>query len=49
MTMMDESAPEFPLILNSDEKSSPFINCLRNNYRHLKKWAKRTHTTAPAI
>lgn len=31
-------------ITESEDKSSPFKNCLRNHYRHLKKWAKRTET-----
>lgn len=33
-----------PDIAESEDKSSPFINCIRNNYRHIKKWAKRTNT-----
>lgn len=33
-----------PEIANGEDKSSPFINCLRNTYRHLRKWAKRTDT-----
>lgn len=33
-----------PQIADGEDKSSPFVNCLRNNYRHLRKWAKRTHT-----
>lgn len=35
-----------PDIVDGEDKSSPFANCLRNNYRHLKKWAKRTQTDA---
>ncbi|MCH9613370.1 MAG: Ribosomal RNA large subunit methyltransferase K [Chlamydiia bacterium] len=31
-------------ILDFDDKTSPFKNCLRKNYRHLKKWAKRVNT-----
>jgi 23S rRNA (cytosine1962-C5)-methyltransferase len=27
-----------------DDKSSPFKNCIRKNYRHISKWAKRTQT-----
>lgn len=34
----------FPDIADGEDKSSPFKNCLRNNYRHLRKFAKRTHT-----
>lgn len=33
-----------PAIADGEDKSSPFINCLRNNYKHLRKWAKRTNT-----
>lgn len=33
-----------PSIADGEDKSSPFVNCLRNTYRHLKKWAKRTET-----
>lgn len=33
-----------PLIADGEDKSSPFKNRLRKNYRHLRKWAKRTIT-----
>ena len=33
-----------PNILDGEDKSSPFINRIRKNYRHLRKWAKRTAT-----
>ena len=33
-----------PDIYESEEKSSAFKNCLRNNYKHIRKWAKRTQT-----
>lgn len=33
-----------PNLVENEDKSSPFANCLRNQYRHLKKWAKRTNT-----
>ena len=33
-----------PSLADGEDKSSPFINCLRNAYRHLRKWAKRTET-----
>jgi 23S rRNA (cytosine1962-C5)-methyltransferase len=36
----------FPEILDGEDKSFPLKNCLRNNYRHIRKWAKRTQTTA---
>lgn len=32
-----------PEILEQD-KASPFANCIRNTYQHLRKWAKRTQT-----
>lgn len=31
-------------IADGENKTSPLANCLRNNYRHLRKWAKRTAT-----
>ncbi|HRW58757.1 MAG TPA: class I SAM-dependent methyltransferase [Chlamydiales bacterium] len=34
----------FPEILDGEDKSSPFKNCIRKNYRHIRKWAKRTQT-----
>lgn len=33
-----------PAIGNGEDKSSPFVNCIRKNYRHIRKWAKRTQT-----
>jgi 23S rRNA (cytosine1962-C5)-methyltransferase len=33
-----------PEIANGEDKSSDFVNCIRNTYRHVRKWAKRTHT-----
>ncbi len=33
-----------PQIVDGEDKSSPLKNCIRNNYRHLRKWAKRTQT-----
>ena len=33
-----------PFFADGDDKSSPFINRIRKNYRHVRKWAKRTHT-----
>lgn len=35
-----------PNLGDGEDKSSPFINCIRKNYRHIRKWAKRTHTNA---
>lgn len=34
----------FPEICDGEDKSSPFKNCIRKHYRHLRKWAKRTKT-----
>ncbi len=31
-----------PTIADGEDKSSPLKNCIRNNYRHLRKWAKRS-------
>lgn len=33
-----------PEIVEGEDKASPFKNCLRNNYRHVRKWARRTKT-----
>lgn len=33
-----------PLIADEEDKNSPFKNCIRKNYRHIRKWAKRTET-----
>jgi len=34
----------FPEIGDGEDKTSPFKNCLRKNYKHIRKWAKRTNT-----
>lgn len=41
---MTESAIDLPTILDGEDKQSPLKNCIRNKYRHLRKWAKRTNT-----
>lgn len=41
---MTDYSIQLPDIINGEDKSSPFINCIRNNYRHIRKWAKRTNT-----
>lgn len=42
---MTESHSLFlPLITDGEDKSSPLKNRIRNNYRHIRKWAKRTET-----
>lgn len=33
-----------PEIANGEDKTSPFVNRIRKNYRHLRKWARRTET-----
>lgn len=33
-----------PTISDGEDKTSPFKNRLRKNYRHLRKWAKRTRS-----
>lgn len=35
-----------PNILDGEDKGSAFLNCIRKNYRHVRKWAKRTQTNA---
>jgi len=37
---------ELPPISDGEDKTSLFKNCIRNNYRHVKKFAKRTSTDA---
>lgn len=44
MTLMNDPLFQLPEIANGEDKSSPFVNCIRNNYRHVRKWAKRTTT-----
>lgn len=33
-----------PNIIEGEDKSSPLLNRIRKNYRHVRKWAKRTQT-----
>ncbi len=33
-----------PLIKDGEDKNSPLKNCIRKNYRHLRKWGNRTKT-----
>lgn len=42
--MLNEVKLTFPEIADGENKSSPLANTLRNNYRHLRKWAKRSCT-----
>lgn len=39
-----DSACILPAIADGEDKSSILANRIRKNYRHLRKWAKRTHT-----
>jgi len=41
---MNDASPLLPEIADGEDKSSPLKNCIRNNYRHVRKWAKRTKT-----
>lgn len=43
---MSENEKELglPAICDGEDKSSPFVNCIRKKYRHLRKWARRTET-----
>ncbi len=42
---MPDRAEEFlPEIRDGEDKRCPLKNCIRNNYRHIRKWAKRTAT-----
>lgn len=42
--MTDETLFSLPNIADGEDKSSPLKNRIRKNYRHVKKWAKRTLT-----
>lgn len=41
---MNTAIIQLPFILDGEDKTSPFINRIRKNYRHARKWAKRTLT-----
>lgn len=41
---MNEIDLLLPNIKDGEDKSSPFINRIRKNYRHIRKWAKRSAT-----
>lgn len=43
---MTEIPLSLPSIADGEDKSSPLKNRIRNNYRHVRKWAKRTETNA---
>lgn len=42
--VMNEVALYLPSIADGEDKTSSFKNRLRKNYRHIRKWAKRTTT-----
>lgn len=37
-------ATQLPMIADGDDKNSPLKNRIRNQYKHIRKWAKRTNT-----
>lgn len=41
---MNEIQLSLPTIADGEDKSSIFVNRIRKNYKHIRKWAKRTHT-----
>lgn len=41
---MPETEIVLPNLADDEDKSSPLMNCIRKNYRHVRKWAKRTAT-----
>jgi 23S rRNA G2069 N7-methylase RlmK/C1962 C5-methylase RlmI len=44
MRPMSEESFFLPSIADEDDKTSPLKNRIRKNYRHIRKWAKRTVT-----
>ncbi len=43
---MTDSKITLPTIADGEDKSSAYKNRIRKNYRHVRKWAKRTETNA---
>jgi 23S rRNA (cytosine1962-C5)-methyltransferase len=41
---MDELQLNLPSIADGEDKTSLLANCIRKNYKHLRKWAKRNFT-----
>lgn len=41
---MNENKISLPTIADGEDKSSPLKNRIRKNYRHVRKWAKRSET-----
>jgi 23S rRNA (cytosine1962-C5)-methyltransferase len=41
---MNENTVLLPNIADGEDKNSPFKNRVRKNYRHVRKWAKRSET-----
>jgi 23S rRNA (cytosine1962-C5)-methyltransferase len=46
---MDENDFFLPTIVDGEDKTSALKNCIRNKYKHLRKWAKRTRTNSLRI
>jgi 23S rRNA (cytosine1962-C5)-methyltransferase len=44
LTIMDQIPISLPPIADGEDKGSPLKNRIRKNYRHIRKWAKRTQT-----
>lgn len=42
--MIDEATLNLPIIQDGEDKTSPLKNRIRKNYRHVRKWAKRSGT-----
>lgn len=42
--MHEDMKISLPEIADGEDKTSPFVNRMRKNYRHVRKWAKRTAT-----
>lgn len=43
---MAEILKALPAVLDGEDKSSPLKTRIRKNYRHVRKWAKRTNTNS---
>lgn len=41
---MTKHSLDLPTVADGEDKTSPFKNRIRKNYKHLRKWAKRTET-----
>jgi 23S rRNA G2069 N7-methylase RlmK/C1962 C5-methylase RlmI len=43
---MEKQYIEPPILIDGEDKTSAFKNCIRKNYKHIRKWAKRTQTNS---